>query len=83
MNKKYLYISLGIAIVAIGGAFLFSQNNPSSLVLSEYVSADTSGLSEASATQTVELKNGDTYDLTASYVKKNINGKEYRIQKWH
>lgn len=79
MNKKYLYISLGIAIVAIGGAFLFSQNNPSSLVRSEYVSADTSGLSEASATQTVELKNGDTYDLTASYVKKNINGKEYRM----
>ncbi len=79
MNKKYLYISLGIAIVGIGGAFLFSQNNPSSLVLSEYVSADTSGHSEASATQTVELKNGDTYDLTASYVKKNINGKEYRM----
>ncbi|MBI4088231.1 multicopper oxidase family protein [Candidatus Kaiserbacteria bacterium] len=79
MNKRYLYISLGIAAVIIGGASLFSQSSPFSLVQSEYVSADTSGLSLASAAQTVELKDGDTYDLTASYVKKNINGKEYRM----
>lgn len=78
MNKK-LYISLGIVVVVIGGAFLFSQTNPSSLVRSEYMSADTSGLSEVSATQTVELRDGDIYDLTAGYVKKNINGKEYRM----
>ncbi len=79
MNKKNLYSSLGIVVVVISGAFLFSQNNLSSLTRSEYISADTSGLPPASATQTVELKDGDTYDLTASYVKKNINGKEYRM----
>ena len=79
MNKKYLYISLGITVIVTGGAFLFSQNSPSSLVRSEYVSADTSGLAPASTTQTVELKDGDTYDLTASYVKKNVGGKEYRM----
>lgn len=79
MNKKYPYISLGIAVIVIGGAFLFSQNNPAPLVRSEYVSADTSGLSPALATQTVELKDGDSYDLTASYVKKNVGGKEYRM----
>jgi len=77
MNKKYLRISLGVAVVIIGGAFLFSQNDSASLVRSEYASTDTEGLPLASATQTVELKDGDIYDLTASYVKKNINGKEY------
>src|SRR3989344_2690976 len=30
-------------------------------------------------TQTVELKNGDTYDLTASYVKKNIGGQDQKM----
>ncbi len=79
MNKKYLYTGLGIAAIVIVGVVLFSENSPSPLVRSEYVSADTSGLSPVSATQTVELKDGDIYDLTASYVKKNIDGAEYRM----
>ncbi len=73
MNKKYLYIGL-IAVVIIIGAIFLSQNKSSA-----YVSTDVSGLSEAQPTQTVELKNGDTYKLTASYVKKNINGTEYKM----
>lgn len=41
--------------------------------------ASTRGLTEAVSTQVVELKDGDTYDLTASFVKKNINGEEVRM----
>lgn len=78
MNKKSLYIGLGIAVVIIGVVFL-SQNKQTSLTKSEYVSTDVAGLIKAKSTDTVELKNHDTYDLTASYVKKGINGKEYRM----
>lgn len=68
-----------VSVVVIAGMVFFLQNDSFSIVRSEYVSTDTSGLSPASATQTVELKDGDTYNLTASYVKKNINGTEYRM----
>src|SRR3989344_5815069 len=78
MNKK-LYISLGImAVVIIGAAFL-SQNKMSYDANSEYSSSDTSGLPEVTQTETIELQDGDSYDLAASYVKKNINGVEYRM----
>ncbi len=42
-------------------------------------STDTAGLSEAKTSETVELKNGDTYNLAASYVEKEINGVKYRM----
>lgn len=44
-----------------------------------YVSDDTAGLPEARESQTVELKDGDSYDLSAAYVKKTINGISYRM----
>ncbi len=78
MNKKYLYISLVVVVVVIGAVF-FSQDKPSFLTRAMYVSTDVSGLPEAKPSETAELKNGDTYNLTASYIKKNINGTEYRM----
>lgn len=78
MNKKYLYISLVIVVVVIVGAILIPQNKaPNASV--EYISTDVSGLSVADQTEIVELKNGDTYDLTAGFVEKNINGAKYRM----
>jgi len=75
MNKKYFYIILAIVVVAlIGSAFFWQDKKPSN-----YVSTEVVGLTEAKSTETVELKNGDTYNLMASYVKKNINGTEYRM----
>ncbi len=76
--KNKLFGGIVSVVIIIGTAF-FLQDNSFSIVRSEYVSTDTPGLSPASVTQTVELKDGDTYDLTASYVKKNINGTEYRM----
>ncbi|HVY72758.1 MAG TPA: multicopper oxidase family protein [Candidatus Paceibacterota bacterium] len=75
MTKKYLYIAI-IAVVVIAGIVLY-QKSP--LAVSAYVSTDVVGLSEVKAPETVELKNGDTYTLTASYVSKNINGMNYRM----
>lgn len=37
------------------------------------------GLTEATASETVELKNGDTYELVASMVKKTINGQPIKM----
>ena len=79
MNKKYLYTSIGIAVVVIGGALFFSQKNLSSLVRSEYKSTDVSGLQEAKTTEVVELKNGDTYNLTAGFVEKKLGNRSYRM----
>lgn len=42
-------------------------------------STDTRGLIEAKTSETIELKNGDTYNLTASIVKKQISGAEVKM----
>ena len=42
-------------------------------------STDVTGLAKARSPETVELKNGGTYNLTASIVKKNIGGAEVKM----
>ncbi len=79
MNKKYLYIGLGIIVIVIIAAISLSQNKLPYGASSAYSSADTAGLPESKPTETVELKNGDSYDLTASYVEKDINGAKYKM----
>src|SRR3989338_3247577 len=79
MNKKYFYISLSIVVVLMIGAIFLFQNESQTGAGREYSSADTAGLTPSKPTETVELKNGDTYDLTASYVEKDINGTKYRM----
>ena len=64
MNGKYLYIGLGIAVVA-GLVFYYATRGVT------FLPSPTSPV--------VELKNGDTYDLTASYVEKDINGTKYQM----
>ena len=78
MNKK-LYISLGIMAVVIMGAAFLSQNKMSYDANSEYSSSDTSGLPEAKPMEVVELKNGDTYNLTAGFVQKKLGNRNYRM----
>ncbi|MDO8560084.1 MAG: multicopper oxidase family protein [bacterium] len=46
---------------------------------SDVFATATADLPEAQPTETVELKNGDTYRLTASFVKKTIGGRELRM----
>lgn len=75
MNKKYLYSILTIVIVSSVSSIFFWQIKKSAI----YISTNVSDLPEAKLGENVELKNGDAYDLEASYVKHNINGTEYKM----
>ncbi len=63
--KTAIYIFIGV-IVIVGGYYFSSQRNsvPTPVAL---------------ASSVVALKNGDAYDLTASYVSKIIAGKEQKM----
>lgn len=71
---KTNYIIAGVVAVVLIAISLLSQGNSGA----EF-SSSIRGLAEAKPSQIVELKDGDTYDLTASFVKKNINGKDVRM----
>lgn len=72
MKKNYIVVA-GIATVFILLTFFSLQNS------GKEFSASIKGLPLVVPSQIVELKDGDTIDLTASFVKKNINGKEVRM----
>lgn len=69
MKNTKLYILLGI-IILIGSYFFISSSSGNPF---------TSKNKPASSTEIVDLKNGDTYDLTASYVSKTIAGKTQKM----
>lgn len=75
MSKTYLFI---IAIVAIlGGAFLFFRQQ-----VTQQEGEFSTSVQQTNTTKTQEvvaLKDGDTYNLTASIVKKTINGQEMKM----
>lgn len=62
---KNIHIALGVAVVLILGGWYFSQNIPSA--------------PPVQAMQVIELKDGDTYNLTASVVTKEIDGVKYKM----
>ncbi len=77
MNKKYIFLSAMLVVgIGVTALVLSRQFSPAA---GEYVSSDTKGLAQVKSTETVELKNGDTYNLSAGYVEKDINGKKYRM----
>lgn len=69
-------LSAGIIIAALNGNF---GMKPKDTQNQSAYSSSILGLVEAKASETVTLNNGDTYNLTASIVKKNINGKEIKM----
>lgn len=58
-----------VAIAVMGGSFLLSGYRPGAFLR----------LPEAKQSETVELKNGDTYDLTAGFVEKKLGNRRYRM----
>lgn len=72
MNRQITAVVFGVVII-VAGLLAFRngtvQNTNTALTKSE----------PAKITEIVELKNGDTYDLTASYVEKDINGVPYKM----
>ena len=66
MTKKYLYLGGAIVLVLVA-IVAVARSSPSSPALT------------AKTSEVVELKNGDTYELVASPVKKEIGGKTYTM----
>ncbi|MES2023846.1 MAG: multicopper oxidase family protein [Patescibacteria group bacterium] len=72
--QKNFKIIIVLIIVAVSVLLYFGFHKKS-----EYFSLDVDDLSDTKVSQTVELKNGDTYDMTAEIVKKIVNGKETKM----
>ncbi len=70
--KNKLILGIIAIVILIGGFALLQRSDTSNKVMAGTFSTDISGLAEAKQSETVELKNSDTYDLTASIVKKTI-----------
>ncbi|MEO6077243.1 MAG: multicopper oxidase family protein [Candidatus Andersenbacteria bacterium] len=70
----------GLAIATLVLLNNAKEASRTNIGMSEAVfSSDTANLPEAKLSETVELKNGDSYDLTASMVKKNINSADVKM----
>jgi len=73
---KIKNLAIGILILVIGGLFIldFTKKSQVNTNQSGDFSQSINNLPLAKSSTTVFLKNGDTYELTASIVKKKING---------
>ena len=72
--------AIGIVIVAVViGGFVLSRQPDGSNESAGTPLADVASLAGAKSPETVELKNGDVYDLVAEFIEKEINGNKYRM----
>ncbi len=78
-NRKYIIVS--IALIILGGIFFISRQNKGNTTSSGKGAFPTSltGVETAKPQEVVNLKDGDSYNLTASIVKKIINGQEMKM----
>ena len=74
-NKPLLISILAITVAIVGGIFV--SNNGTAL--GQTFSTSIKGLPSAEKTEVIELKDGDTFNLTASFVKKKIGNTEVRM----
>lgn len=93
IQRNYLIlVSIGLALIFIhfipANFYLkqFDQNAPAHPCVADAaapvytgISKSTAGLKEATGPVFVELNNGDSYDITAGYVKKEVGNKELRM----
>ena len=75
-KQSYFIFVIIIAVFVSLGYMLFSS-------FGGKASQSTKGLEYAGESKIVELKDGDSYDLVMSYVKKNINGKDIRMMAYN
>lgn len=67
-----------LVVVVLSGVFLFSRQQSNTPQKGEFSTA-VNQASSPKQQETVNLKDGDTYNLTASVVKKSINGQEMKM----
>ncbi|MFM2332707.1 MAG: hypothetical protein RIQ74_1543 [Pseudomonadota bacterium] len=75
MKNKTPYIILALVIVVVIALFSFSKNTS---LIKNNVTQNDSGKT-AIESSFVDLKNGDTFDLTASYITRSINGTNQKM----
>jgi len=71
--------ALGIALLILGGAYLLFGRGPVAEESKRLFSTSISDFPEAKASETIELKNGDTFNLAASVVKKKIGSETLKM----
>ncbi len=81
MNIKNTLILIMVVTFVVGTAIFIdnAQNTKVPQKQTGVYSSDISNVALAKSPEIVSLKNGDSYDLTASVVKKQLNGKEVRV----
>ncbi|HLC99649.1 MAG TPA: multicopper oxidase domain-containing protein, partial [Patescibacteria group bacterium] len=83
MNNKTIFSVVATIIIIAGGVFALQQFNTSQNKTADSrkgtFDASIANLPEAKPSEVVELKNGDTYDMTASIVKKKIGDAEVKM----
>lgn len=72
MSKQGLTTIFAVALIIAGAIYLYSSKQGK-------IGTSTVNAPRAEKNKTVELANGDSYDLTASIVKKTINGQEVKM----
>lgn len=77
--KNNIIIGIIATAALTGGALMVMLWSSKDGISIDAVSTNTPDIVDAKRPETVELKNGDTYDLTASFVEKNINGTKYTM----
>ena len=83
MTKKAQFIIIGILVlVVVGGAFvLFNRRDTATTgeLGGMHRAEEIENLPMAKSTETVELADGDTFDLNATFEQKEINGKYLKM----
>lgn len=64
-----------LSTIILSALFIFSACSKPAPVIQENISA----INPSKPSEIIELKNGDSFDMTASIVKKEINGEEIRM----
>lgn len=78
MHKKKILTILALIVIFGGSAYYNShKSEPAAPVVPS--SPDAAGLSDVVPTPTVDLRNGDVYDLTVAYAAKEVNGKRIKV----
>lgn len=72
MNKQITAVVFGVVIIAVSLLTFRNETMKNSSI--EHTNVEPAKIAEI-----IELKNGDTYNLTASYVEKDINGMSYKM----
>ena len=76
MNKKLLVIALGLFVVLSAGFLSFQKKSSNQSV--EHTAASAQAV-HIKTSETVELKNGDTFALSAGYVEQEIGGVKQKM----